>query len=38
MMPFNIVYGHHPPPLHPFILEETKIAELEEQLPNQEAM
>lgn len=29
MTPFQIVYGQEPPVLHPFISEETKIAQLE---------
>lgn len=38
MTHFQIVYRKDPPPLHPFVLGETKITDLEEQLLQQDAM
>uniref|UniRef100_A0A3Q7HLR3 Tf2-1-like SH3-like domain-containing protein n=1 Tax=Solanum lycopersicum TaxID=4081 RepID=A0A3Q7HLR3_SOLLC len=38
MTPFQIVYGRGPTLLHPFVHEETKIVELEQQLMEREQM
>lgn len=38
MTPFHVVYDHDPPALHSFVLGETKIAELEQQLLQRDAM
>ncbi|KAK1412797.1 hypothetical protein QVD17_34310 [Tagetes erecta] len=36
--PFNVVYGRDPPPLHPYVIGDTKNAELETQLITRDDM